>query len=253
MDKNLTNNSLQSEHTNLIRGGTGYPYVPFELKLQFHGQVSNPYTVSVKEDYESSAEIISIPYTEQNWTNAGSYIFTVPKGISKIRVALCAGGGGGAGAATRSPSQSYTGGAGGNSSFGSYYTVTGGTGGYANKNGSCSAGKGGTPNGKNGTTRSNVSGHSSTTSGGSGWSLNFNQASGSYGAGGGAVASSYTSWLGGGGSGGYYSGYFNVKELENITITVGNYGVLGDTNDSRAHGYNGASGFVLIAYGQGIE
>lgn len=57
MDKNLTNNSLQSEHTNLIRGGTGYPYAPFELKLQLHGQVSNPYNFNPKQKYKSYVTI----------------------------------------------------------------------------------------------------------------------------------------------------------------------------------------------------
>lgn len=249
------NDKVPCSSTKLIRGGTAYSSFPFELNLQLHGQVSNPYSFGIKQNYKSSAATkASIPpYTEKSWTTPGTYTFTVPAGVTRIRIALCAGGGGGAGAATKSPSQSYTGGTGGNSSFGSYYTVTGGKGGYANKNGSCSAGAGGNPNGRNGSTRSGISGHSSTTSGGTGWALNFNQQSGSYGSGGGAVASSYTSWLGGGGSGGYYIGYLNVKSNETINIIVGTYGVLGDTNDSRAHGYNGKSGFVLIAYGQGIE
>ena len=190
-----------------------------------------------------------VPYNEVSYTTAGTYTLSIP--TNKARVALCAGGGGGAGAAIKSPSSSYTGGTGGNTIFGTYYTVTGGTGGYANKSGSCSAGKGGTPNGRNGTTKSRVSGHSTTTSGGAGWALNFNQASGSYGAGGGATASSSISWLGGGGSGGYYTGTLDITPGD-TSITVGTYGVLGDTDDSRAHGYNGAAGFAIIAYGGDI-
>lgn len=255
MNKNLTFRNISNKSTKAFRGGTAQEQEHFELNLQLHAGVSNPYIFKITKNYKASADTKAAipPYTEKSWTTPGTYTWTVPAGVTRVRVALCAGGGGGAGAATKSPSQSYTGGTGGNTVFGLYYTVTGGKGGYANKSGSCSAGAGGTPNGRNGSTRSGVSGHSTTTSGGTGWALNFNQTNGSYGGGGGAVASSYTSWLGGGGSGGYYTGYINVQRNEIIQITVGNYGVLGDTNDSRAHGYNGTSGFVLIAYGEGIE
>ena len=41
---------------------------------------------------------VSVPYTEKYWTDAGDYTFTVPSGVSRMRVALC-GGGAGAGPA----------------------------------------------------------------------------------------------------------------------------------------------------------
>lgn len=37
---------------------------------------------------------VSVPYTEQQWTKAGSYTFTVPDGITRVRVAVCGGGAG---------------------------------------------------------------------------------------------------------------------------------------------------------------
>lgn len=37
---------------------------------------------------------VSVPYTEKSWTKAGSYTFTVPDGVSRVRVAVCGGGAG---------------------------------------------------------------------------------------------------------------------------------------------------------------
>lgn len=229
----------------------------FELLPQLHAtSTNNPLQLTINSDLVIDSAV-AVSYSERSFTTAGTSNFVVPAGCTRIRVCVIGGGGGGAGAATRSPSQSYTGGTGGTSSISRNSTVliraTGGTGGYANKNGSCRAGSGGSPNGRGGTTRSGTSGHSSTISGGAGWSLNFNQSSGSYGSGGGAVASSYTSWLGSGGSGGYNTSYINVTPGETLSVTVGNYGRLGDTDDSRAHGYNGAVGAVLIAYGADVN
>lgn len=69
MDNNLISNMLQIESTNLIRGGTGYSSNLFELKLQLHGEVSNPYTFNIKRNYNFYGDISSsIP--------TGSYFFT---------------------------------------------------------------------------------------------------------------------------------------------------------------------------------
>lgn len=37
---------------------------------------------------------VSVPYTEKYWTEAGNYTFTVPSGVSRMRVAVCGGGAG---------------------------------------------------------------------------------------------------------------------------------------------------------------
>lgn len=225
---------------------------PFELKLQLHGQVSNPYSFSIKQNYKSSATTkASIPpYTEKSWTTPGNYTFTVPAGVTRIRVAVCGGGGGGA----KYPSREgrVTGGTGGNSFISTSNTnfqATGGTGGYSAQlfdeyngtfNYSISKGLGGSPNGRDGNTTSMSS---NTPSGGTGFSLSFELTNGSYGKGG----NGNSSWSGSGGSGGYNSSYLSVIENINLTITVGKGGTGG------GNGSAGTSGFVLIAYGEGIE
>lgn len=111
MDNNLTNNSLQQESTNLIRGGTGYSYAPFELKLQLHGQVSNPYTVSVKSGYKVSASL-TVTYTKKEYRSHSTYSLSLPSGITKIKVQV-AGAGGGGGGSQRHSDGGATGGTGG--------------------------------------------------------------------------------------------------------------------------------------------
>ena len=112
-------------------------------------------------------------------------------------------------------------------------------------------GTGGSPNGKNGTTTAG-SGHSLTLPTVSGFAVSFTKTSGNYGSGGGAICSSNYSYIASGGTGGYNTGYVTVTPGTTYTITVGALGVLGDTDDSRAHGYNGTAGFVLIGYGGDI-
>lgn len=159
---------------------------------------------------------------------------------------------GGAGVApSASPSYSYRGKTGGTSSFGDLISATGGTGGYASKDGTYTGGTGGSPNGRNGTRKSG-SGHSNTLPNQGGFPLSFTIGSGSYGSGGGAVCSSYSSYIASGGSGGYNTGYVDVTPGTSYTITVGAGGIKGDTDDSRAHGYDGTSGFVYIGYGGDI-
>ena len=122
---------------------------------------------------------------------------------------------------------------------------------FASKNGTYYGGTGGSPNGRNGTQKSG-SGHSNTLPNQGGFPLAFTIGSGSYGSGGGAVCSSHSSYITSGGSGGYNTGYIDVVPNTTYTITVGAGGLKGDTDDSRAHGYDGTSGFVLIAYGGDI-
>ena len=49
------------------------------------------YAVATKHE---SGGGVAVPYTEQNWTKAGTYTFVVPAGVSRVRVAVCGGGAG---------------------------------------------------------------------------------------------------------------------------------------------------------------
>lgn len=172
----------------------------------------------------------SLPYTEQSWTEPGTYTFTVPAGVTRVRVAVCGGGGGSAHFA----SENGEAGKGGDSSFDSF-TATGGTGGkqyYGNETG----GIGGTPNGRNGqvgSIRYNVEGK-----GGTGFSLSFSLSDGDFGEGG---SHQYGC---GGGSGGYNTGYIDVVPNSTIAVNVGSGGKRYYSTDA-----DGEAGFVLIAYG----
>ena len=141
-------------------------------------------TYAIATQHENGG--VSIPYTENYWTEAGSHSFTVPAGVTRLRVAVCGGGGGKGGLAI--------GGNGGDSSaFG--LTATGGRGGWRGGEGS-----GGEPNGIT------SSGNSITD----GFALEFEKSSGWYGKGG-----QYS------GSGGYASQYMDVTAGQTYTITVG--------------------------------
>ena len=130
--------------------------------------------------------------------------------------------------------------------------ATGG-GGAASSSNVATAGTGGTPNGNAGS-RSTQS-VAVTTNGGTGFEMSFSKTSGTYGRGSGVKGSSnYTNSQASGGSGGYNTKYIDVPALTTLTISIGNYG-----NSSVYNAYppptinNGTSGFVLIAYGEGIE
>lgn len=131
---------------------------------------------------------VSVPYTEQQWTKAGSDTFTVPDGITRVRVAVC-GGGAGKGSLVGNGK-----GGGNTSAFG--ITATGGHGGGV----AWSKGAGGEPNG-HASTGNNVT---------DGFALSFDKSSGDYGKGGNF-----------GGSGGYDSQYVAVTAGQSYTITVG--------------------------------
>ena len=131
---------------------------------------------------------VSVPYTEQQWTKAGSYTFTVPDGITRVRVAVC-GGGAGKGSLIGNGK-----GGGNTSAFG--ITATGGHGGGV----AWRKGAGGEPNG-HASTGNNVT---------DGFALSFDKSSGDYGKGGNF-----------GGSGGYDSQYVAVTAGQTYTITVG--------------------------------
>lgn len=184
------------------------------------------------------------PYTEMQWTTPGTYTFTVPAGVTRIRVAVCGGGGGGT-----SSNMSETAGAGGTSNFGSLLQATGGgggknVGGYWEgtedfSNGTPQGGTAGSPNGYTGTTNNTNT---------DGFALSFTKASGSYGVGGYGNYSLRAHRGGGGGSGGYDSNYVSVTSGSTYSVVVGNGG--------SSLGYKvsaGTSGFVLIAFGGEIE
>lgn len=144
------------------------------------------YAVATK--HESSGGV-TVPYTEQNWTKAGTYTFVVPAGVSRVRVAVCGGGAGKGGW-----------GAGGNGGDSSAFgvTATGGEGGTV-----FTYGVGGTPNGYD------SKGNKLTD----GFALSFVKSSGGYGGG-----ANY------GGSGGYDSQYANVTAGQSYSIVVGKSG-----------------------------
>lgn len=253
MGNNLIKGSFQLDSTKLIRGGTAFSYAPFELKLQLHGQVSNPYTFTIKEDYKSSAitKINTHPYTEKSWTTPGTYTWTVPTAVTRIRVAVCGGGGG----ATYSSSHQADGSVGGTSSIklGSDILIQATGGGGAHLDGEadgiisskCRVGAAGSPNGVAGSTNA---ANSNVTRG---FALSFTITNGSYGKGGGE-SSKYAFTTYGGGSDGYDSKTVNVSQKNSLTIVVGaagtNHGLWNADPDIPP-----TSGFVLIAYGQGIE
>lgn len=149
---------------------------------------------------------VSVPYTEQQWTKAGSYTFTVPDGITRVRVAVC-GGGAGKGSLVGNGK-----GGGNTSAFG--ITATGGHGGGV----AFGKGSGGNPNGHT-STGNNVT---------DGFALSFDKSSGNYGKGGNF-----------GGSGGYDSQYVAVTAGQTYTITVGAAGGSGGTGGFVLLAYGG--------------
>ena len=149
---------------------------------------------------------VSVPYTEKSWTDAGNYSFTVPAGITRIRVAVC-GGGAGKGSLVGNGK-----GGGNTSAFG--ITATGGHGGGV----AWSKGAGGEPNG-HASTGNNVT---------DGFALSFDKSSGDYGKGGNF-----------GGSGGYDSQYVAVTAGQTYTITVGAAGGSGGTGGFVLLAYGG--------------
>lgn len=204
------------------------------------------------------------PYTEKSWTTAGTYTFTVPAGVTRIRVAVCGGGSGSVAWESRFVNNYVShldGLAGEKSSFGSLVTATGG--GAPQIHGvdddedgrwemTGNGGSGGTPNGKSGSFQKGTG----SLNGGDGHNLSFTNTSGSYGKGG-ACSTSHSTWnstIASGGGGGYNTAFVNVTPTNTYTITVGS-GSKGVTcySPSIALKVNdGTSGFVLIAYGGDI-
>ena len=187
-----------------LRVGNGYVALkPITDANATAGRVSiGGVTYAIATKHESGGT--AVPYTEKSWTAAGSYTFTVPDGVSRLRVALC---GGGAGAGVFG-----SGNTGGDTRAFDLF-VTGGEGGSA-----WTYGNGGTPNGY-------ASDGNKVTDG---FALSFDKASGDYGKGG-----NY------GGSGGYDSQYVTVAAGQSYTLTVGGAGGSGGTGGFVLIAYGG--------------
>lgn len=218
---------------------------------------STDYSLLTKAEQAYSYTIYDIP---------GTYTFTVPEYVFKLKVTVI-GGGGGAGGSYRGSSYSYdnyaTGGTGGESSCGGV-VATGGTGGsawcfwsedwegyqwesgYGN-----SAGIGGTPSGRNG----EKGGDNQAVSGGAGFQLLDDK---TYGSGGACGAPDNTRYLwdlmGSGGSGGYAQEVIDVVPHSTIAVVVGEGGVGVNNNiETTSYANNGDNGAVQIEWGEGIS
>ena len=207
----------------------------------------------VRVDKNGSTQSIATtgkpPYTEKNYTTPGTFTFTVPSGVTRIRIAVCGGGGGGA---NNDSNSSKTAGSGGTSSVKSGAIVliqaTGGGGGVArydyNDGNKGNGGSAGAPNGRAGT-----SAFGAAVSDTVGFALGFTKANGTYGSGGGCNLQ-YIS-VSSGGSGGFNSNYISVSGGKTLTITVGAGGSKYDYN-GRGYPRDGKAGFCKIAYGGDI-
>lgn len=188
-----------------LRVGNGYVALkPITDANATAGRVSiNGVTYAIATQHTAA---VSVPYTEQQWTKAGSYTFTVPDGITRVRVAVC-GGGAGKGSLIGN-------GKGGDNTSAFGITATGGHGGGV----AWRKGAGGEPNG-HASTGNNVT---------DGFALSFDKSSGDYGKGGNF-----------GGSGGYDSQYVAVTAGQTYTITVGAAGGSGGTGGFVLLAYGG--------------
>lgn len=224
---------------------------------------ASPLKVKVKKDSNTYAVVTQAkpPYTEEFWSEPGSYEWKAPWGVAMVRVALVGGGGGGA--VVSGATYNVRGASGETSSFDTLANATGGTGAYhyrssSSYNCNCNCSRyncydsGGYSNctqtyqcncncsaittysggGNHGTT-GNPNGLGATTNGFA-KSFDLESVADGYGAGG-----CYSTYIGG--SGGYYSGYVSVTPGETYTITVGAGGA-----------YSGKAGYVFIAYGGDI-
>lgn len=198
-----------------------------------------------------------LPYTEQSWTEPGTYTFTVPAGVTRMRVAVCGGGGG----FIFSYYGTHQAGDGESSDFGNLLTATGGSGAYVNHTNintaqeTLQAGTGGIPNGRAGTKIFYQ--NAATSKGGAGFALDFLKKDGEYGEGGGCTGNSHSGSTvhAGGGSGGYNTGYVDVEPLETYQVIVGAGGtnsIKEGSTQKMASYKNAKSGFVLIAFGGDI-
>ena len=230
---------------------------------------SHAYTGSLKVNIDSTNYSLLTKagqaYNYKIYNTPGTYTFTIPEYIFKVRVKVI-GGGGGAGCSGRGSGSYHNtaqGGTGGTSKFGSV-SSTGGTGGkawcywttdaegyeYQDSYGH-SAGKAGSPSGRSGVT----GGDNQKVAGGAGFQLLDGK---TYGTGGSCGAPNntigYYDLMGSGGSGGYTYKTVSVTPLSTVTVVVGKGGA-GDNNnrESTSYAYAGTGGAVQIEWGEGIS
>lgn len=229
--------------------------------------------VGQHDDYDySTTETYAIlstgasPYAKKQWTTAGTYTFTVPARITRIR-ATCVGGGG-AGTARHTNANTANG---EDSSFGSV-VAKGGNSCRLNGDTVVQYPYGGSPNGRSGGlwcrggafTATDAAGNeyqvNDTTkdvyhAGGKGFALSTSKADGDYGRGGQVYNWDYYCTYGSGGSGGWNQQTIAVTPNTTITVKVGaraNY-ASGDADGINTSESNQArGGFVIIEYGQGV-
>lgn len=232
-------NNIQSCNIYSTEGEAGVPNLKIKVE-DIYGYVSlkdisdaNATSGRIKIDNKAYAIVTqaSLPYEEKSWTTPGTYTWTCPSGVTRIRVAVCGGGGGGGNITDYDPPPTN----GGSSSFSysssSLISATGG--GKTTVNGGGAAGQ---PNG--------YSGYSTKSdSYNKGHLLSFTNALGDYGRGGGKNPNVEIKTVFVGGSGGYNSNYISTTPLETYTINVGSGGSNGKG------GLYGTNGFVLIAFG----
>lgn len=195
-------------------------------------------------------------YTEVKYTEAGTYTWTAPAGVTRVRVAVCGGGGG---ASVYAYFDKGVAGSGSASQFGTLIQATGGGGAMSGLEDDGEhtvligyGGSGGSPNGRAGNTTLPHAIGKNSVSGGTGFALSFTLSNGRYGQGGGATSSQLCTAPGsGGGSGGYNTGYVNVTSGSTYTVIVGRGGNYKSKNFKGTIN-DGGSGFVLIAYGGDI-
>ena len=230
-------------------------------------QISSPHKEILTGPQRYSAIIIP-PYTEKSWTTAGTYSFVVPTNVTKIKVAGC---GGGAGAVTCAcynesghPAHTASSGNGGNSSFGDFVIKgangASGSADFTATNNWIRQGAAATPNGKVG--QSWAGRQRDFDFYGSGWAVSFTMTSGEFGKGGQThhyFDSDGTTMHAGaaGNSGAWDTKIVNVTPGSTIKVVVGAGSTAGvnycDSDRWRYYGTNGTQGFILIAYGDGIE
>ena len=213
------------------------------------------------------------PYTEKSWTTPGTYTFTVPQGVTRLRVALC-GGGSAALAVNEDKNQDWedvpdtfyvkwVGKKGNESSFGDLRVTGGGEGVLlgGGDSGSIYTAKGGTPNGKDGISPREAfldEGGGSLTLPENGFGIAFEKQKGEYGKAGelswGAYNVWYDTYIGGtGATGGFYSGYLDVKSGETFKVIVGGKSLDNDFKPNNNITFiKPTDGFVLIAFGGDI-
>ena len=199
------------------------------------------------------------------WNVSGTYTWTAPNDVTRVRVALV---GGGAGACTIDNGYgdiTHTSGSGGTSKFGSLISAAGATGNtVVIKNGgyTCTIGVAGSPNGVQGTwifgagvtPQAGARGYNKAFTLSEG-SQGLSDGTGSYGAGGYA----YTGNPNGncvaasGSSGAYQTDYVTVTPGTTYTIVVGAGGRgFFYTPDTMGVSKDGQSGYVYIAFGGDI-